>query len=101
MTITADITVPDAEVAAICKRYQVRELSVFGSAARGEHRPDSDIDFLVDFDPTARISLIELSAFSREFSQLVGRPVDVAIKPALKPRIREEVLRDAHVLYAA
>ena len=101
MTIASDITVPDAELADICQRYQVRELSVFGSAARGERRHDSDVDFLVDFAPDARISLIEVSALARELTSLLGQPVDIAIKPALKPRVREQVLKDAHVLYAA
>lgn len=60
MTIAPEITVSDADVAAICKRYQVRELSVFGSAARGDMRPDSDVDLLVDFEPEARTGLLEL-----------------------------------------
>jgi predicted nucleotidyltransferase len=101
MTIAPDIAVPDVKVVDICRRYQVRELSVFGSAARGEHDPDSDIDLLVDFEPDARVSLIEVSALVRELTSLLGRKVDIAIKPALKPRVREHVMKDAHVLYAA
>ena len=101
MTIAPHITVPDAEVAAICKRYHVRELSVFGSAARGDMTPDSDVDLLVDFEPEAPIGLLELSAIMREFSALLGRRADIAIKRALKPRIRSEVLAEARVLYAA
>ena len=65
MTIAPGIPVPDAEVAAICKRYQVRKLSVFGSAARGEMRSDSDVDLLVDFHPDARIGLLELGRLWR------------------------------------
>ena len=101
MTIAPDVTISDSELAAICKRYQVRELSLFGSAARGEMRPDSDIDLLVDFEPEAPIGLLELSAMSREFSTLLGRRADIAIKRALKPRVRPEVLADARILYAA
>jgi predicted nucleotidyltransferase len=101
MTIAADITVSDEEIAAICKRYHIRELSLFGSAARGEMTPDSDVDLLVDFEPEARIGLLELSAMTREFSHLIGRRADVAIKRALKPRVRPAVLSDARVLYAA
>ena len=101
MIIAPDITVPDTEVAALCRRYQVRELSIFGSAARGELRPDSDVDLLVDFEPEARIGLLELGAMMDELSALVGRRVDIAIKRALKPRIRSEVLADARILYAA
>jgi predicted nucleotidyltransferase len=95
------IAFPEAEIAALCSRYEVKELCVFGSAARGEMRPDSDIDLLVDFLPDARPGLLGLSALTREFSRLLDRPVDLAVKPALKPLVRAGVLADALVLYYA
>src|ERR1022692_4118803 len=95
----AGIELPEAEIADICRRHQVRELSLFGSAARGEMRPDSDIDLLVDFLPEARPGLIGLAAMMREFSGLLGRRVDLAVKPALKPFVRASVLADCHVIY--
>ena len=49
--------VDEAQLADLCRRYQVRELSLFGSAARGEMRPDSDIDLLVEFLPNAEVGL--------------------------------------------
>jgi hypothetical protein len=101
MTIAAGIELPEGKVAEICRRYQVKELAVFGSAARGEMRPDSDIDLLVDFLPEARPGLLGLSAMMREFSALLDRHVDLAVKPALKPLIRPEVLSEAQVIYAA
>ncbi len=101
MTIAADIQVPDAAIAEICRRYRVRELSLFGSAARGEMRPDSDVDFLVDFLADARPGLLGVSAMMREFSVLLGRRVDVAVKPALKPLIRAGMLAEARLIYAA
>ena len=52
-----DIEVDEAKLADICRRYQVRELSLFGPAARGEMRPDSDIDLLVEFLPNAEVGL--------------------------------------------
>ena len=100
MRIAPGIELPDEKVAEVCRRYRVRELSVFGSAARGEMRPDSDVDLLVDFLPQARPSLLSLSAMMREFSALLGRRVDLAVKPALKPLVRVEVLSEAHVIYA-
>ena len=54
-----DIEVDEAQLAELCRRYQVRELSVFGSAARGQMRPDSDIDLLVEFLPDADVGLLE------------------------------------------
>ena len=58
MTIAPGIDVSDDEFAEICRKYGMKELAVFGSAARGELRPDSDVDLLVDFLPDADISLL-------------------------------------------
>jgi predicted nucleotidyltransferase len=100
-----NITLPEAEMAVICRRYEVKELCLFGSGARDEMRPDSDVDLLVDFLPEARPGLLGLSALTREFSQLLGCPVDLAVKPAMKPppesMIRAGVLADSRVIYAA
>jgi len=101
MTVAPGIALPEAEIAEICRRYQVKELSVFGSAVRGGLRPDSDLDLLVDFLPEARPGLLGLSALTRELSALLGRQVDLGVKPALKPRVRPGVLAEARVIYAA
>jgi predicted nucleotidyltransferase len=85
----------------VCRRHQVRELSVFGSVARGDARPDSDIDVLVEFEPAARIGFIALSRLTRELAELFRRPVDVVTKRGLNPRIRDAVLAEAEVLFAA
>ena len=53
MTLAPGISLPLAQLEELCRRYQVRELSLFGSAARGELRPESDIDLLVEFLPEA------------------------------------------------
>lgn len=53
MTFASGIELPEAAIEAICRVYQVKELSLFGSAARGEMRENSDFDFLVDFLPEA------------------------------------------------
>jgi predicted nucleotidyltransferase len=101
MTIAPGLVLPAAGIAEICRRYQVKELAVFGSAARGELRADSDIDLLVEFLPEARPGLLGLAAMMRELSELLGRQVDLAVKPALKPMIRPGVLAQAQVIYAA
>lgn len=88
---------PETEITAICRRYQVEELCLFGSAARGEMRPNSDIDLPVDFLPDVRPVLLGLSAPTREFSGLPGHPVDAAVKLALEPFVRAEVLADPRV----
>ena len=95
------LRVPEGSLAALCARYQVRELSVFGSAARGETGPDSDVDILVLFGDDARVTLFTLIEFQAELSELIGRPVDLVPKNGLKPALRREVLAEAQVLYAA
>jgi hypothetical protein len=95
------LKVPREHIADLCRRYGIRELAVFGSAARGDARPDSDIDFLVEFEPTARIGFIALSRLTRELETLLARPVDVVTKRGLNPRIRDRVLAEAEVVFAA
>ena len=85
----------------LCRRYSVRELAVFGSAARGEMRPDSDIDLLVEFLPGAEIGLLEHAGLMLDLSGLLGRKVDLVSKRGLKPLIRDSILREARPVYAA
>ena len=95
------LSVSEAALAALCARYQVRELAVFGSAARGETRPDSDVDLLVLFEEGSRVTLFTLIELQAELSVLFRRPVDLVPKNGLKPALRQEVLAEAQVLYAA
>ncbi len=97
-----DTEVDDATLADLCQRYQVRELSLFGSAARGEMRPDSDIDLLeVEFRPNAAVGLVEHAGLMLELAQLLGRKIDLVSRNGLKPRIRHSVLAGARLVYAA
>ena len=74
---------------------------MFGSAVRGQMRPDSDIDLLVEFLPDAGIDLIDYAGLMLDLSKLLGRKVDLASKRGLKPMIRASILGEARVLYAA
>jgi len=95
------LDIPKESLAAICRRYRVRELSLFGSAL-GEHfRPDSDVDLLVEFEEDAYIGFMALAHLRREFSDAINRPVGLVPKASLKPAIRSEVLAQAEVLFAA
>jgi hypothetical protein len=96
-----NVLVDEAKLADLCQQYHVRELSVFGSSARGEMRPDSDIDLLVEFLPDAKIDLVDHAGLMLDLSQLLGRYVDLVSKRGLKPLIRESVLEEARLVYAA
>ena len=96
-----DIEVDETKLASLCQQYQVRELSLFGSAARGEMRPDSDIDLLVEFLPDAQVDLVDYAGLMLDLSGLLGRKVDLVSKNGLKPLIRNSVLEEARLVYAA
>jgi predicted nucleotidyltransferase len=101
MTVAPGIDVSDDEIAEICRKYGMKELAVFGSAARGELSPESDVDLLVEFLPDANISLLGHLAAERELSQLLGRKVDLVSKRALRSRLRPTILSQTRLLYAA
>jgi uncharacterized protein len=92
--------VDEVKLSDLCRQYRVRELSFFGSAARGEMRPDSDIDMLVEFLPDANIDLVDYAGLMLDLSHLLGRKVDLVSKRGLKPLIRASVLEQARLLYA-
>ncbi|GIH69259.1 nucleotidyltransferase family protein [Sphaerimonospora thailandensis] len=84
----------------LCRKYGIAELSVFGSVARGRARPDSDIDLLYVLAEGNDIGL-EFFNFQEELEKLLGHKVDVVSKEGLHWIIRDHVLNDAQVLYAA
>ncbi len=96
-----DAQVDLTQLAALCRRYHVQELSVFGSAARDEMRADSDIDLLVEFIPGAKVDLVDYAGLMLDLSGLIGRKVDLVSKKGLKPLIRTSVLNEARLVYAA
>jgi predicted nucleotidyltransferase len=73
--------------------YNVR---IFGSVARGDARPDSDVDVLVDLEPNR--SLLDLGGLLMDLQDLLGRKVDVATERMLHWYMRERVLREAVAL---
>ena len=81
------------EILAIAHRYGAKDVCVFGSVARGEARPDSDIDFLVELEPGR--SLFDLGGMLYDLQELLGVQVDVVTRNGLRTRIRERVLSEA------
>ncbi len=77
----------------IARRHGAYNVRVFGSVARGEAKPDSDVDFLVDLDEGR--SLFDLGGLLIDLQEFLGCRVDVVTEKGLRSRIRERVLREA------
>ena len=84
------------EILEIAARNGAVNVRVFGSMARGDARPDSDIDFLVNLESGR--SLLDLARLLRELNTLSKHPVDVITEAGLRPRIKSQVLKEARPL---
>jgi len=73
----------------------VTRLALFGSTARGDVEPGSDIDLLIEVDAASRFGLFAFLDLKNDLAGLLGRPVDLAFPDAMRPRLRAAVLRDA------
>ena len=102
---TARIRVPYDEVAALCRKWRIRELALFGSVLRDEFRTDSDIDVLVDFEPGAPWTLSSWLSIRDELASLLGRPVDLVEKGAIEqspnPFLKRHILTHMESVYVA
>lgn len=96
------LPVPRKKVSEFCRRWNVVELSLFGSALREGFRPDSDVDVLVSFGPDAQVSLFDMVKMQTELETMFKRKVDLVEKASLQnPYRRREILQTAQRLYAA
>lgn len=87
-------------LAEICRRYGVARLDIFGSVSRGEATSTSDVDVLYELVPGSRLGWM-IENLSDDLSELLGRPVDLVSRQALHERLREVVLAEAQLVYAA
>jgi hypothetical protein len=93
MSIADVIKEKRAEILRIAAKYGAHNIRVFGSVARGEAGPESDLDLLVQLEPG--VTLLKQAAMVRELEALLGCTIDVVSERGLKPRIRERVLKEA------
>jgi uncharacterized protein len=84
------------EILQLAARYGASDVRIFGSLVRGQARPDSDVDVLVNLEPGR--SLFDLGGLLMDLQELLGRPVDVVTEQGLRERIRERVLKEAILL---
>ena len=98
----SDLYIDTAGLAAICQRYRVERLEVFGSFASGQAEADSDLDILVTFEAGASIGL-EFVALQQELSEFLGRSVDLLSRKSVERSpnkyFRHYALRRTQVLY--
>lgn len=91
--IPSEIIQKRDDILEIAKRFGASNIRIFGSVAKGESGPESDIDFLVDFEKGR--SLLDHASLKLALEDLLGISVDVATEKGLKDRIRDRVLKEA------
>ena len=95
--------ISEAELSEFCRRWQITELSVFGSILREDFGPDSDIDLLVRYEAGAHWSLIDHIGIENELAAIMGRKVDLVSKPAVEKSDnwlrRRNILDSAELVY--
>lgn len=99
--IIPTIHIPAEPLAAICRKYQVQRLSLFGSALTSRFGPESDVDLLVEFQAGAEPTYFDLAGMEMELTALIGRKVDLRTPAELSRYFRDRVMREAQVQYAA
>lgn len=95
----------EQRLADFCRRWQITELALFGSVLRDDFGPDSDVDMLVTFAPSADWSLLDHIRMEEELASLLGRKVDLVSRRAIDRSEnwirRKEIQRTAQVVYAS
>ncbi len=101
MTV-AQIDIPEAKIAALCQRNGIQRIALFGSVLTDRFSEVSDIDVLVEFHRNERVGFFRLADIENELSQLLaGRKIDLRTPMDLSRHFRDDVVRNALVLYAA
>ncbi len=88
-----------SKVRSILSQNDVQFAGIFGSRARGDNRPDSDIDLIVRFKEGKIKGLFELIALQRELSEILGIKVDLVTEGSISPHIKKYALKDLRVIY--
>jgi len=95
-----NLHLPNEVIARFCREHAVRELALFGSVVRTDFREDSDVDILIDLKDEARVGLVTMQRMREELSVIIGRSVDLITRNGLNRHIRDDVLKEAEVIYA-
>ncbi|MDD5398060.1 MAG: nucleotidyltransferase family protein [Dehalococcoidia bacterium] len=96
----SNVEVPRSKLATFCRRHHIKRLSFFGSVLRDDFRPDSDVDVLVEFEP-GHTPGWDIVSIEDELSSILARNVDLHTRNDLSRYMRDQVIREAKVQYAA
>ncbi len=88
-------------LAEFCRRNQIRRLALFGSVLTDRFGPDSDVDVLVEYEPEAVVSYLDMARMEIELGEILGRQVDLRTPAELSRYFRDKVIATAEVQYAA
>ncbi|MEX2649870.1 MAG: nucleotidyltransferase domain-containing protein [Alphaproteobacteria bacterium] len=100
--MTERLPIDQTKLAEFCGRHHIRRLSLFGSVLKGQDRPDSDVDLLIEFTTVRTPSLIALAGIQHELTALLGgRRVDPRTPQDLSRHFRDAVMREAVVQFEA
>ena len=99
MNKAVDVDLPLAAIRAYCETQPIQRLSMFGSAARNELTPESDIDLLVEYRPGTTVTLLTLAGHEIDLSNLIGRKVDLRMVGELGKSFRQRVIDSATPIY--
>jgi uncharacterized protein len=99
MERTLPIQIPRDELAEFCQHHHIRKLSLFGSVLRDDFTDDSDVDFLVEFEPGKSPGYIGLAGMEIELGEMIKRKVDLRTAAELSRYFRQDVLNEAVVQY--
>ncbi|MBP7050390.1 MAG: nucleotidyltransferase domain-containing protein [Phycisphaerae bacterium] len=100
--MNANVQLDRSVLSEFCRKWRIRELSIFGSALREDFNANSDLDFLVSFEPGTPLDIDRLLDMKEELEARFGRPVDLVEKEAMRnPWRKHEILKTCQVLYAA
>ncbi len=95
------IPIDEDVIADFCRRHHIRRLAVFGSVTRDDFGPDSDVDFLAEFEAGHVPGLMRLAGMESELSDRLGRRVDIRTAEDLSPYFRDRVIASAEFMYVS
>jgi predicted nucleotidyltransferase len=100
----SDMNIDFSQIKILCEKFQIIELSFFGSVLHEHFGPESDIDIILEFNKQANISLFDLGDIKNQLETMFGRPVDIVTKRSIEMSgnqlRKEEILGQAKVIYA-